>query len=193
MKKLHALLALSLILTSCGGTSDSGDPDADESDSDNYRFIEYKTSDFIIEKPEDWETINSFTSEYPDGIRAAFRDNLKDGDFVANVTVIREENTENLTSFDAMQEKLGEHKDHLLDYALVSEEELTLSVGGGESKTTLFTFTGKNENSGEVLEFMQLALAKGDHMYLVTATYDPQEDEFTVERMLTMMESFELK
>lgn len=179
-----------LLLASCGGTTVG---DATTSDSDTYRFVDYKTSDFIIQKPEDWESINSFTSEYPDGIRAAFRDNLKDGDFVANVTVIREDNPENLTSFDAMQKKLGEHQDHLLDYTLVSEEELTLSVGGGESKTTLFTFTGKNESTSEELEFMQMALAKGDLAYIVTASYDPQEDEFTVDRMLTMLKSFELR
>ncbi len=184
------LLAPLLLLASCGGTTVG---DATTSDSDTYRFVDYKTSDFLIQKPEDWESINSFTSEYPDGIRAAFRDNLKDGDFVANVTVIREDNSENLTSFDAMQKKLGEHQDHLLDYTLVSEEELTLSVGGGESKTTLFTFTGKNESTSEELEFMQLALAKGDLAYIVTASYDPQEDEFTVDRMLTMLKSFELR
>ncbi len=189
-RPLLSLLILCLLLASCGGTT-TGDATTD--DSDTYRFVDYKTSDFIVQKPEDWETINSFTSEYPDGIRAAFRDNLKDGDFVANVTVIREENPETLTSFDVMQEKLAEHKDHLLGYSLVSEEQVTLSVGGGESKTTLFTFTGKNESTSETLEFMQLALAKSDQAYIVTASYDPQEDEFTVERMLTMLKSFELR
>ena len=180
-----------LLLASCGGTNT--DSEGSTSDSDTYRFVDYKTSDFILQKPEDWETINSFTSEYPDGIRAAFRDNLKDGDFVANVTVIREDNPDTLTSFDVMQEKLSEHSDHLLDYTLISEEQVTLSVGGGESKTTLFTFTGKNESTSETLEFMQLALAKSDQAYIVTASYDPQEDEFTIERMLTMLKSFELR
>ncbi|QQR55172.1 hypothetical protein IPG41_01235 [Candidatus Peregrinibacteria bacterium] len=191
MKKFTVfLLNLSLLLASCNG-SDSGSDDG--SNGDTYRFVEYKASDFLIDKPEDWETVNSFTSEYPDGIRVAFRDNLKDGDFVANVTVIREANEDNLTSFDVLQEKLSEHEDHLLDYTLLTQEELTLSVGGGESKTTLFTFSGKNESSSEPLQFMQLALAKGEQAYIVTATYDPREDEFTVERMLTMLKSFELR
>lgn len=189
---LRPLLLFSvLLLASCGGTNTDGE--GSTSDSDTYRFVEYKTSDFILQKPEDWETINSFTSEYPDGIRAAFRDNLKDGDFVANVTVIREDNPDTLTSFDVMQEKLAEHSDHLLGYTLISEEQVTLSIGGGESKTTLFTFTGKNESTSETLEFMQLALAKSDQAYIVTASYDPQEDEFTIERMLTMLKSFELR
>lgn len=188
--KLRQLLFTTLLLTSCGGTTVG---DGSLNDSETYRFVDYKTSDFLIEKPEDWETINSFTSEYPEGIRVAFRDNLKDGDFVANVTVIREDNPDNLTSFDLMQEKLGEHEDHLLEYQLLSEEELTLSVGGGESKTTLFTFTGKNESTNEKLEFMQVALAKSDQAYIVTATYDPEEDEFTIDRMLTMLKSFQLR
>lgn len=188
---LRLFLLLPLLLASCGSSTTTGD--ATTNSPDTYRFVDYKTSDFIIQKPEDWETINSFTSEYPDGIRAAFRDNLKDGDFVANVTVIREDNPDNLTSFDVMQEKLGEHEDHLLGYELLSQEELTLSVGGGESKTTLFTFTGKNQSTSETLEFMQLAMAKANQSYIVTASYKPAEDEFTIERMLTMLKSFELR
>ena len=189
---LKSILILSLATASCGGNSVDTD-DSDTGDSDTIRFVEYKTSDFIIDKPEDWETVTTFTSQYPDGIRAAFRDNVKDGDFVANVTVIIEENPEKLTSFDVLQEKMGDHQNSLLDFELLSEETLVLSVGGGESKTTLFTFSGKNESSSEPIEFMQLALAKGESAYFVTASYDPREDEFTIERLLTILKSFELR
>lgn len=189
---LNSLLVLTLATSACSGNSvDTGD--SGTGDSDTARFVEYKTSDFIIDKPEDWETVTTFTSQYPDGIRAAFRDNVKDGDFVANVTVILEENPEKLTSFDVLQEKMGDHQNSLLDFELLSEETLVLSVGGGESKTTLFTFSGKNESSSEPIEFMQLALAKGEKAYFVTASYDPREDEFTLERLLTILKSFELR
>lgn len=191
MKKIFVLfLSATFLLTACGS---SGTDSGSNSSSDNVRYIEYKTAEFLIDVPEDWETINSFDSSYPDNIRVAFKDNVKDGDFVANLTVIREPNDELLTSFDVIQDKLSEHRDHLLNYELLSEEELTLSVGGGDSKTTLFTFSGKNNTTSETLYFMQLALAKTDRAYLVTATYSPNEDEFVIERLETMLKSFELR
>lgn len=191
MKKPFLLfLSITLLLTACGSSSsDSGS----SSSSDTVRYVEYKTAEFLIDVPEDWETVNSFDSSYPDNIRVAFKDNVKDGDFVANLTVIREENDELLTSFDVIQDKLSEHRDHLLNYELLSEEELTLSIGGGDSKTTLFTFSGKNDTTSETLNFMQLALAKTDRAYIVTATYSPNEDEFVIERLETMLKSFELR
>lgn len=191
MKKPFVLfLSITLLLTACGSSSsDSGS----SSSSDTVRYVEYKTAEFLIDVPEDWETVNSFDSSYPDNIRVAFKDNVKDGDFVANLTVIREANDELLTSFDVIQDKLSEHRDHLLNYELLSEEELTLSIGGGDSKTTLFTFSGKNDTTSETLNFMQLALAKTDRTYIVTATYSPNEDEFVIERLETMLKSFELR
>ncbi len=192
MKNLFLIALIStLLISACSSNVDSGD--VSESDSESTRYITYKTAEFIIDVPEDWEIINSFDSSYPDGIRVAFKNNIKEGDFVANLSIIREENPDFLTSFDVMQNKLGEHQDHLLSYELLVQEELTLNLGGGESKTTLYTFSGKNSTSSETLEFMQTALSKTSRSYLITATYQPNEDEFTIERLETMMKSFELR
>ncbi len=189
----NTLLFLSILstfsLSACNGSDTGTTDDAAETP----RFVEYKTGDFQMEMPEDWEIVNSFSSDYPAGIRVAFKNNLQESDFVANVTVIREENADNLTSYDFTQSKLADHEDHLLNYELLSQEELSLKVGSATSVTMLNTFEGKNEATSETLQFMQTALTKGDRAWVVTASYAPNEDEFTIDRMVTMLSSFQLQ
>lgn len=191
MKKFLAILGLSVLLSSCSGSSSSGD--GSTGDSGTPRYVTYKTSDFTIDVPDTWQTINEFTGDYPEGIRIAFRNNLQDSGFTANVTVIREENPEELTSADFSQEKLQNHDDHLLNYALISQEELTLTVAGADSKTWLNTFSGKNTSDGQTLNFMQVVLCKADRAWTVTAAYQPNDDEFTIEKMTEMLNSFSVR
>ena len=77
-----------------------------------------------MEALEDWELEDSFTSEYPDGLRVAFRNDVKDSIFTANVTVLAEENTGSDTSYDFAQRKLADHEDTLLNYELLEQETI---------------------------------------------------------------------
>ncbi len=188
MKKIPTLFfALSLLLTSCSGQEEVSEQ------TEEPRFYTYKTAEFEMEVPETWETLSSFTSEYPDELRVAFRNNIKEGDFVANVTVVRESNEANLTNADFAQEKLEDHAATLVNYELLEQEQLTLLVSGNESSTFLNTFQGKNETASKTLEFKQLTLVKGDKAWVVTASYLPLEDEFVIARMDKMLRSFNLK
>lgn len=192
MKKLLATTLLtSLLLSGCGGSSSVTDVSTD--DSSTARYVTYKTSDFNIDVPDTWETINNFTDDYPAGLRIAFKNNVQNTVFTANVTVVREENTSELTSADYSQMKLQNHDEHLLNYQLQSQEELTLTVAGADSATLLNTFTGKNSIDGPTLEFMQLVLCKADRAWVVTATYRTDEDEATVTQMETMLNSFAVR
>lgn len=187
MKKFLATLMIApLLLTACGG----GNKTLTEEDAPY--FYTYKTAEFSIAVPDTWETQTAFTSEYPDEVRAAFKNNIRESDFVANVTVIREENSKNYSNFDFSQTKLSSHADSLLNYQLVSQEELTLEVGNSTSISYLNTFLGKNSTSSPTLSFMQVYLTKGDRAWTATATYMPSEDDFVVDRMETMLKSFSL-
>src|SRR5689334_22846917 len=107
MKKLLAsALVSSLLFASCGGSSGS---DGSTSSSDTPRYVTYKTSDFNIDVPDTWETLNSFSKDYPEGIRIAFKNNVQNTSFTANVTVVREDNPDQLTSGDYSQVKLQNH------------------------------------------------------------------------------------
>lgn len=192
MKKiLSFLLAGSLFLAACGGT-DTATTTGQTEDSEQVFYFNYKTAEFGMDVPDDWEIVDSFTSEYPDDLRVAFKNNIKDSIFTANVTVLREDNTASDTSYDLAQRKLADHEETLLNYALLSQEVVNLLVNGAESKTTLSTFEGKNDTAGPTLDFMQVTLTKGDKAWTVTATYRNGEDVFTVEKMDTILRSFTL-
>jgi hypothetical protein len=185
------LLIAPLTLTACFNSTD--DSSATESDIDGSYYYDYITAEFSIEAPENWEQITTFTSEYPEEIRVAFRNNIKEGDFIANLAVFREELTSSVTNVDLSQEKLSSHSDSLLDYMLLSQEELALEVSGAESTTFLNTFEGKNDASAQALSFKQIYLTKGDRAWVLTATYLPEEDPFVIEKLDQMLRSFSLK
>ena len=186
----HFLISLSLLLSACGGEETSGgDGEIDESP---FTYT-YKTAEFQMEALEDWELEDSFTSEYPDGLRVAFRNDVKDSIFTANVTVLAEENTGSDTSYDFAQRKLADHEDTLLNYELLEQETITLTVAGAESKTVLSKFEGKNESTSPTLQFMQITLTEAENAWTVTATYRPSEDEFLIEQMQAMLASFTLR
>lgn len=192
MKKIFATsLLTALLLTNCGGSSTSTDVSSE--DSETPRYITYRTSDFSIDVPDTWKTVNTFTENYPSDLRIAFKNNIQDATFTANVTVLREDNPKELTSADFTQQKLSDHTDHLLNYSLISQDEITLTVSGADSATILNTFSGKNTTSGPTLEFMQVVLTKADKAWTVTASYRDDEDAFTVEKMQTMLNSFAVR
>lgn len=193
MKKLLTLLFSSLLLTSCGSDTSTSTTDSSTGTSDQSYFYQYITAEFTIDAPEEWEKINEFSSDYPEEIRVAFRNNIKDSDFTANVTVIREDNTSSLTNADWAQKKLNSHAETVLNYQLISQEQLDLTVSSAASTTLLNTFTGKNETDGPSLTFMQTYLTKGDKAWTITATYSPDEDPFVIQKMDTMLRSFALK
>jgi hypothetical protein len=189
-KTVILLLALMLALTGCFSTEST---EGSSEDSDETYYYTYKTAEYTIEAPDSWEKITSFTSEYPDEIRVAFRNNVKDSDFVANLTVIREDNEKSLSNMDYAQKKLNDHAETLIDYTLISQEEITLEIAGGNSKTLLNTFTGKNDTSSQTLNFIQVYLTKGDTAWTATGTYRTGEYAFAIQKLDTMLRSFTLK
>lgn len=193
MKKLLTLTLLStLFLSACFGGGDSTAGDSVSAGEEAY-FITYKSADFEMQVPEGWERITAFTSEYPEELRVLFRNNIIESDFVANVSVMREDNFEAITTNDFAQKKLADHKATLINYRLLSQEDIKLDVGTGTVGTTINTFQGKNDSSTPNLNFMQVYALKGERAWTITATFEPNEDEFTIERMHSMLSSFTLK
>jgi hypothetical protein len=187
MKKLLTLILTVGLLTACSG----GTEGTTITDSEETFFFTYRTAEYEIDVPDDWETITAFSSEYPDNIRIAFRDNIKDGDFTANVTVFKEDNEKQRLNADISQKYLSDHSDTLINYELVSQEEVVLDLLGAASQSILNTYEGKNDTNDPNITYMQTYLVEGDIVWVVTASYyAPTEDEFTVERLETMLKSF---
>ncbi len=185
-KNLSLILGVAL-MAACGSTP------ATDTATDTARFSTYIESDFSLQVPEDWEVITDFPSDFPDETQVVFRNPQKDRDFVANVTVVEEENEKTLTNGDFSQSKLSAHNDALADYDLLSQESITLLLKGNDSETFLNTFKGRTVTSGPELNYMQTYLTRGDTAWVITATYEDSEDSFVIDRMATMLKSFALR
>lgn len=153
------------------------------------RYHDYVTNDFRMSVPDDWNTLNNFDSSYPDGLRVAFKNNIKDTGFTANVSVFENESEKSMTNEDLSQNELKNNSETLLEYQLISQEEITLD----KSTTYLNVFEGKNSADSATYRFMQTYIAKGTSTWVISATYEATEDEFVVEKMETMLKSFNLK
>ena len=190
MKKLLLIVGIAMLLPACSSNV-SSETKSDEAQNDF--FYKYKTAEFEIEVPDEWEVINAFGSEYPEELRIAFRNNIKEGDYIANLTVFRERNDKNWLNADLSQEYLNKHASTLIGYKLLAQEEITLNLLGNESASILNTFEGKNTGSDPVITYMQSYLAAGDTAWIITASYyAATEDEFIIERMKSMIQSFTL-
>lgn len=185
MKKLLLFICASLLLTSCGAVSTSTD--------DNPLFYTYETSDYQIDIPDTWEIITDFDSSYTNGIEIAFRNNLKDQKFIANVNIIHERSKKSVTNADVSQEKLKDNSGTLINYNLDSQSEINLQVGSTDTSTFFNKFSGKNKSDGYTFNFMQTYLTKGGEVWIVTATNLTDEDDFVIERMDKMLKTFALK
>lgn len=185
MKKLLCFIFASILFASCSSVSTGTD--------DNPLFYTYETSDYQMDIPDTWEIINNFDSSYPSGIEIAFRNNIKDQKFIANVNIIHEKSQKSLSNADISQEKLKDNSGTLINYSLDSQSEIDLKIGSSDTATFLNKFSGKNKSDGYTFNFMQTYLTKGEDVWIVTATNLTDEDEFVVERMEAMLKTFALK
>lgn len=186
MKKIILSLLASISLTSCS-------PGVSTEELDEPLFYTYDGAGFEMEIPDTWEVIKAFDSSYPNEVRIAFKNNIKEANFIANVIVILEAADEPMTNEDISQSKLKDNAGTLLNYSLEEQEEIELYVGGSKSSTYINKFSGKNTSKGYTFNFMQTYLTRGEDNWIVTATYLTDEDSFVIQRMEKMLKSFALE
>lgn len=190
MKKFLSSLLLIGLFSACGGSASVSN--SNTSNSDTEFFFTYSTAEFSIDVPDDWEIIKAFPSDYPDELRVAFRNNVRNGDRVANLSILRENGPAKTTN-DLAQSKLAQHEDTLLGYKLIEQEEALLGKTASQANSVIYTFSGKEESISDPLIFMQTYLADGNNAWTLTATYEQGEDEFVIDDLKTALKSFTLK
>ncbi|NCS68183.1 hypothetical protein COW94_03655 [Candidatus Peregrinibacteria bacterium CG22_combo_CG10-13_8_21_14_all_44_10] len=190
MKKLIVLLLAScylLIISGCGST------DTSDSTADNPLYYTYSASSFALEVPNDWETISQFTSDYPQNTLVAFRNNLKDLSFIANVNIVANAVNKGMNNGDYALEMLQTHSENLIDYRLIEKQEIEILINEQSTPTYLNYFEGRNSVDSDILEFVQVYGVNNQIGYIVTATFLPEEDNFIVENAVHVVKSLELK
>ncbi|MBU1019384.1 MAG: hypothetical protein ABII07_04005 [Patescibacteria group bacterium] len=184
MKKLLLLpLLLLLLLTGCLGNV------TPEENTDNPLYYKYSGATYSIEVPNDWEVISQFTSDYPSNTLVAFKNNLKDQDFIANVNIVANTLGKGLGNGDYAIEMLKYHEGTLIDYKLLEQQEVEVIVAGQSIPTYLNYFEGRNSVSSDLLRFLQVYVVSENFGYIATATFLPDEDEFIFENCKHMVKS----
>ncbi len=189
MKKLLTLLTTLSILLTMSGCSEGTSEDVAE----NPLYYTYSASSFELEVPNDWETISQFTSDYPHNTLVAFRNNLKDQDFIANVNIVANTVDKGMNNGDYGIEMLQTHSEDLIDYRLIEKQEIEIVINGEATPTYLNYFEGRNSIDTDLLRFVQVYGINNQIGYIATATFLPDEDEFIIENCVHMAKSLTLK
>lgn len=181
-------IAAFLLLAGCGGD------DADGGPIDNPTLQHYSGGTFSIDVPRDWEIIerNNMPSSVPSETVVAFRNNVKNPFFIANITVSKFPLEQPLSHADFATLMIQKHKDTVIDFTELSRETVTLRVGGDDSETMIFSFQGRDGFEGDVIVFREAYLVSGDFAYVMTAGHGQSEDAGVVIQLESALKSFQL-
>lgn len=189
MKKLlNIALTITLITIFSGCTN--GENTTGQGSNPSYYI--YSTNSFSIEVPNDWEVISQFTSDYPTNTLVAFRNNIKEQDFLANVNIVGN-NIEEISNGNYAIEILQKHSETLLDYKLLEQKEIEIFISGQLTPAYRNYFEGRNSLDTDILKFIQVYAVKDNIGYIATASFLPNEDEFVINTCVNIVESLEIK
>ncbi len=192
MKKFLQIALISvftLTLSGCFGSSDEVTPDT------STETTTYQNSILSIVIPKDWEIIEEkdFSSRVQGNTVIAFRNNIKNDVFTANINVVTNESLSNKSSAEHAKEIINSEKTTLFDYKELIRETISPNNAGNIDKTEFIVFEARNTADQDLLRYVQTFLVKDEKVYIVTGSYRATEDEKTVQLVQQAVKNFELK
>ncbi len=183
--KSFLLLSSLILFTACGS-------DSPESPEESAGWKTFEGSSFSMKYPQDWEVLEKkdFTSNVPPSTVVAFRNNIKDDIFTANLNINVGEADEKLTAEDYAKSTKSKLKDSLVGFTETKTEPVTL---GEDLKGYELQFTGKKSSADPVINFRQIFIVNDGIGYTINAAYRQNEDESVVNFLNEMINSFSLK
>ncbi len=192
MKKLLIFLTVIsfvVIIPGCfGGADEKKEEKPQEAETNSYQGEQ-----FSLSPPKDWDTITTFTKEYPVGTVIAFRNNIKDEMFTANINIFTKSILHDFTPIDLALEELKNHETNLINYKEISRENTKITISGKALDTLLIYFEGKQSHEEEIVRFMQIFAAKDGVGYIVTFAAKQDESEEIVKEGEKTIRSFVVK
>lgn len=195
MKTFFKLVLFSLVtltFSACLGIGEDTDTAPVESSNES---TTYQNSELSIAIPKDWEIIESkdFSDRVASNTVIAFRNNMKNDIFTANINIITNERLSDKSSSDHAKEIINSEKATITEYKELVRETVSLKNAGNTDETEFIIFEGKNSADQDLTRYAQVFLAKGDKVYIVTGSYRPTEEEKTTQLIQQSLKSFELK
>jgi hypothetical protein len=195
-----------LILPGCfggGGEEPTGSTGSSSQQLAFYRTVE--ANDFILQVPEDWETIQNFPSDYPENTVVAFRNNNKDHEFVANINIVRNDIEAGTSASDYGIEVFRAVSEQLVNFNKLGQTEVEIPTGGPQVAneegvlvdpseiTYLFEFEGTNSADARTRGFIQAYGISGTTGYIVTGTYALSDIELAIDQVKQSVATFQMK
>lgn len=191
-KKLFiiSLLSSALIFSACGSDEESSTVTGE--DTATADKITYTADDFELNIPSDWEILekDSFTSNVPTDTVVAFRNNIKNEVFTANLNINATELAEEITAQDYAKSTLQKTKNSLIDFEEINSSEHTLAE---DLPGYILEFEGKQSASQAAIRFKQLYIIIDNKGYIITAAYLAEEEQSVVKSLDEMLDSFAIK
>lgn len=188
--KLPILIIVSqVLLTGCFSSNSNTGPKKIEG------FHLYESAELSIQVPNDWELFTpvNFKSDMPKNTVIAFRNNLRNVKFTANVVIVKNSLTDKISSADyakALHEKV---QNSLSSYKELAAEKRNLLIGGQDTESLFTDATGRSAEDADIRRYMQIAAVKDKNAYVVTGAMSPTEDQSIVDKITTAIGSFEVK
>ncbi|MFA6521922.1 MAG: hypothetical protein WCT53_06115 [Candidatus Gracilibacteria bacterium] len=193
MKKTSIALAVvaTILLTGCFGNTNSATP----ANTQITGFKPYETSDFTIQIPEEWEVLTAanFRQDTPPNTVVAFRSNLRNPVFTANLIILKNDLSGEIPSIDyakALQQKTATE---LNGYRELTVSDYKLIVSKAETATLYESVEGRNMDSADLKVFEFISAVKGKTAYIVMGSMLTNEQEAVAKKIETAIKSFEVK
>lgn len=191
MRKFLLIFSVSLfVLAGCGS-----DNDADKTPVVSKNSQIFETSEFSIIFPQGFEVIapKDFTSDIPVGTLVGFRSPQRNDVFTTNLSLIKTDIPEAVSSLDYAKGLLQKQNNSLLDFKELARTEIEVTVGSQADKTFLANFEGKERADADVKEFFQVVVTEEKTAYMATAAFLKNEDEGVKQELEASLKSFSIK
>ena len=191
--KITLIVVLPLILAGCFGGGDDNGEDRDTEPKAKIRVFE--TGEFSVDVPFDWEVITpkDFTSEVPPNTTVAFRNNVKNANFTANLTVVHNTLPSSVSSVDHAKGLLQRHVLSLVNFSEISRTDVEVPAGGTAYPSLLVVFQGKESEDSMPKEFLQMSVVKGKEAYIITGAYLIDENQTVKDSLVEAIKSLKVK
>lgn len=182
MKKilLACLLILVPLLSGCFGGGDN----ENVIDKTVEGFHIYSTNEVSLLIPDEWEILTpvKFKSDVPKNTLMAFRNNIQNEKFTANVIIMKNE--------------LSEEGVLTADYAKTLQQKMKEELSGVNEiqvEDIFYYVEGREQPENELKKFMQISAVKGKNAYIALGAFLATDTEDTAKKIETMIRSFGVK
>lgn len=192
-KSLVAIILILPLLTGCFGGGDDGNGEDAMQEIPGYTI--YDSSEFSLQVPDEWEVLTpvNFKSDTPANTLVAFRSNVRNPKFTANVAIVRNELAAEISTYDYARGLYQKVSDDLMEFKSLALGENKIYVSGIERDSLFIYIEGRTSADADIKRFMQISGVNGKNAYIITGSFLPGENEDTINKVEKMVKSFKIK